>query len=61
MVATVRPRASLADPGAYSARARLRIGPDDPAGAYVLRYTVVARGEDGSVGRARRTVRLRFR
>jgi len=61
VVAAVRPRATLADPGAYRARARLAIGADDAPGVYVLRYTVVARGEDGSVARARKVVRLRFR
>jgi hypothetical protein len=60
-MAVVRPPTTLADPGVYVARARLRIGPAAPAGLYVLRYTVLVRGGDGTVTRAVRILRLRFR
>ena len=61
VAARVRPPASSADPGRFRASARIRIGPDDPPGVYLLRYTIVARDPDGGVARRRRDLRVRFR
>jgi hypothetical protein len=61
VVARVRPRPSLVDPGEFAARAPLRLRRSAPRGVYLLRYTVVVRDRRGGVARDRRTVRLRLR
>jgi hypothetical protein len=61
VVARVRPRPSVVDPGEFSARAPLRLRRSAPRGVYRLRYTVVVRDRRGVVARDRRTLRLRLR
>ena len=61
VVAIVRPAATISDPGRYRVSSRLRVGLDDPPGLYTLRYTIVARAEDGHAVKRRRELRIRFR
>ncbi|MEW6582357.1 MAG: hypothetical protein AB1416_06315, partial [Actinomycetota bacterium] len=61
VVAIVRPPAAMWDPGRYRVTSRIRVGADDPPGLYGIRYTVVARGEDGRVARRQKEILVRFR
>ncbi|MCU0308244.1 MAG: hypothetical protein MUE51_10870 [Thermoleophilia bacterium] len=60
LVARVRPRGGLEDPGAYFASAPIGVGRDDPPGTYSVRYTIRARDTDGLTVR-RRVLSLRYR
>ncbi len=61
VVARVRPRPDVVDPGEFTARAPLPLPRSGPRGVYRLRYTVVARDARGVVARDRRTIRFRVR
>lgn len=61
VVAMVRPPATISDPGRYRVSSRIRVGPDDPPGLYTLRYTIVARADDGHAVKRRKELRVRFR
>lgn len=61
VVAIVRPPATISDPGKYRVSSKIRVGPDDPAGLYTLRYTISARDDDGKSVKRRKELRIRFR
>jgi hypothetical protein len=60
VAAIVRPPARAYDPGRYRASSPIRIDPDDPAGLYRIRYTVLVRSRDGHSVRRQRELRARF-
>ena len=61
VVARVRPRSDLVDPGEFTARGPLLLPRSGPRGVYRLQYTVVARDARGAVARDRRAIRFRVR
>lgn len=60
VVALVRPPAAFTDPGRYRVTSRIRVGPDDPPGTYILRYTITARVPGGGTTRRQREILMRF-
>lgn len=59
--ARVRPPATFDEPGAYFATSRLAVGPSDPRGTYLLRYTISVRGRSGARAAVTRQLRVNLR